>query len=73
MTSSMSVEGSLIALTHSLDSDHLPFIYPLPFIYLFFYLFTDLCKERACPQLAKANLGGHALISKLQKKYTDKN
>ena len=33
----------------------------------FFFIFLDLFTERACPQLAKANLGGggHALISKL--------
>ena len=48
----------------------------LPFtitIYLFIYLFTDLFKERACPQLAKANLGGPCLNKQITKKFTDKN
>ena len=34
--------------------------------FLFSFIFLVLYTERACPQLAKANLGGHALISKLQ-------
>ena len=33
---------------------------------LFSFIFLVLYTERACPQLEKANLGGHALISKLQ-------
>ena len=41
--------------------------------HLFIYLFTDLFKERACPQLAKANLGGPCLNKQITKKYTDKN
>ena len=36
------------------------FIYHLFFIF-FTDLFTDLFTERACPQLAKANLGGPCL------------
>ena len=36
----------------------------LPFI----YLFTDLFKENACPQLAKANLGGPCLNKQITKK-----
>ena len=52
--------------------DHLPFT-----IYLFIYLFTDLFIERACPQLAKANLGGPCLNKQITKKIciynTDKN
>ena len=48
------------------------------FIYLLFiYLFTDLFIERACPQLAKANLGGPCLNKQITKKIciynTDKN
>ena len=47
----------------------LPFIYYLPFtIYLFIHLFTDLFIERACPQLAKANLGGPCLNKQITKK-----
>ena len=42
------------------------------FIYLFIYLFTYLFKERACPQLAKANLGGTCLNKQITKKYRDK-
>ena len=45
----------------------------LPFYHLFIYLFTDLFTERACPQLAKANLGGPCLNKQIAKKYTDKN
>ena len=37
-------------------------------IYLFIYLFTDVFKERACPQLAKANLGGPCLNKQITKK-----
>ena len=40
----------------------------LPFIYLFIYLFTDLFTERACPQLAKANLGVPCLNKQITKK-----
>ena len=48
------------------------------FIYhhLFIYLFTDLFVERACPQLAKANLGGPCLnkqITKQKNKTKKKN
>ena len=42
-----------------------------PFIIIFLpftYLFTDLFTERACPQLAKANLGGPCLNKQITKK-----
>ena len=40
---------------------------------LFFYFSIVLFTERACPQLAKANLGGPCLNRQITKKYTDKN
>ena len=39
----------------------------------FFIIFLDLFRERACPQLAKANLGGPCLNKQITKMYTDKN
>ena len=40
--------------------------------FLLFFIFLDLFTERACPQLAKANLGGPCLNKQITKKYTDK-
>ena len=34
----------------------------------FFFIFLDLFTERACPQLAKANLGGPCLNKQITKK-----
>ena len=55
--------------------NHLPYTIYFTIYHLFIYLFTDLFKERACPQLAKANLGGPCLNKQIAKKtyiYTDK-
>ena len=44
----------------------------LPFYHLFIY-FKDLFTERACPQLAKANLGGPCLNKQITKEKKKKN
>ena len=65
--------GALNYARSQQSGHHLPFT-----IYLFIY-FKDLFTERACPQLAKANLGGPCLNKQITKEkkyiyiYTNKN
>ena len=72
--SSVNLCESIATLTRRLCTEFVDLFYHLPFFFFlpFIYLFTDLFVERACPQLAKANLGGPCLNKQITKQKNKK-